>query len=310
MTCARTGSVEAVRGLLAYGADAAAVDAWHGQTALMWAAGEGHADVARVLIEHGADVDARSKGGFTALLIAVREDVPALVGHLVAAGADVNAAAPDGATPLHVATVRGHAALATTLLEHGADPNADGPGYTALHWAGGVLAYRVDRPPAGHRHRRRRRVAFSQRPARRQAGSGRRVAGPRGRPGRPPRPCAAAVRLCERALRVNLVGATPFLLAAMDANVGVMRRLAAAGADTRAATDESTTPLMVAAGAGAGAGRDPGDRGRVTRGGPTGPGTGGGCRRGEPGRAYRPATAPPTSAPTPSCSCWWTGGRR
>ena len=50
--------------------------------------------------------------------------------------------------------------------------------------------------------------------------------------------------------RVSLLGATPFLLAAMDANVDVMRRLAAAGADTRAATDEKNTPLMVAAGLG------------------------------------------------------------
>ena len=49
---------------------------------------------------------------------------------------------------------------------------------------------------------------------------------------------------------MSLLGATPFLLAAMDANVEVMRRLAAAGADTRAATDEKNTPLMVAAGLG------------------------------------------------------------
>ncbi len=50
--------------------------------------------------------------------------------------------------------------------------------------------------------------------------------------------------------RVSLVGATPFLLAAMDADVDVMRALAAAGADTDAATDEFTTPVMAAAGLG------------------------------------------------------------
>ena len=49
---------------------------------------------------------------------------------------------------------------------------------------------------------------------------------------------------------MSLIGATPFLLAAMDANVEVMRILAAAGADTALATEEGTTPLMVAAGLG------------------------------------------------------------
>ena len=50
--------------------------------------------------------------------------------------------------------------------------------------------------------------------------------------------------------RVSLVGATPFLLTAMDANLEVMRALDAAGADVYEGTDENTTPLMVAAGLG------------------------------------------------------------
>ena len=250
MTCARTGSAEAVTALLAHGADPAAAEPWHGQTALMRAAGEGHADVARVLIEHGADVDVRSKGGFTALLIAAREDDPALAGHLVAAGADVNAAAPDGATPLHVAVVRGHAVLAMVLLEHGADPNADGPGYTALHWAAGSWHTELTG--------RLRGIATGGDPEWRSLNGLRggrlalvdallaRGADPDVRLGRtPPQFGYASPRF-----RVSLVGATPFLLAAMDANVPVMNRLAAAGADTRAATDKNTTPLMVAAGLG------------------------------------------------------------
>ena len=250
MTCARTGSVAAVAALLARGADPSAAEPWHGQTALMWAAGEGRADVARVLIEHGAEVDARSKGGFTALLIAARVDDPALVGHLVAAGADVNAAAPDGTTPLHVATVRGHAGLAAILLERGADPNADGPGYTALHWAAGSwhteLTGRLrgidtegDEEWRSLNGLRGGRLALV-------AALLAHGADPDVRLGRaPPQFGFASARF-----RVSLVGATPFLLAAMDANVEVMRRLAAAGADTRAATDEHTTPLMVAAGLG------------------------------------------------------------
>ncbi len=250
MTCARTGSLKAVRALLAHGADPSAAEPWHGQTALMWAAGGGHAAAARALIVHGADVEARSKGGFTALLIAAREDDPALVGDLVAAGADVNAAAPDGTTPLHVAVVRGHAALAMVLLEHGADPNVDGPGYTALHWVAGSwhteLTGRLRGIDTGADREWRSLNGL-------RAGKLALVdallahgADPDVRLGRHPPQFGFA----SQRFRVSLLGATPFLLAAMDANVEVMRRLAAAGADTRAATDEKNTPLMVAAGLG------------------------------------------------------------
>ena len=250
MTCARTGSAAAVRALLAHGADPSAVEPWHGQSALMWAAGGGHADAARALIEHGADVGARSKGGFTALLIAAREDDPALVGDLVAAGADVNAAAPDGPTPLHVAVVRGHAGLAGALLEHGADPDADGPGYTALHWAAGswhteltgrLRGIDTDGDPEWRSLNGLRAGKLALVDALLAHG-----ADPDVRLGRHPPQFGFA----SQRFRVSLLGATPFLLAAMDGNVEVMRRLAAAGADTRAATDENNTPLMVAAGLG------------------------------------------------------------
>ena len=43
MTAARTGSAEAMKALLAHGADVNATEAWHGETALMWAAAENHA---------------------------------------------------------------------------------------------------------------------------------------------------------------------------------------------------------------------------------------------------------------------------
>ena len=49
---------------------------------------------------------------------------------------------------------------------------------------------------------------------------------------------------------VKLVGATPFFLATLAADVEVMRLLAANGANPAAGTDEKTTPVMVAAGFG------------------------------------------------------------
>ena len=49
---------------------------------------------------------------------------------------------------------------------------------------------------------------------------------------------------------VNLGGATPFLLAAQNADVAAMRLLQTLGADPRLATYANNTPLMVAAGIG------------------------------------------------------------
>jgi len=60
MLAARSGVVEAVAALLDAGADPNAAEAERGTTALMQAADQGHADVAKVLIEHGADVAATS----------------------------------------------------------------------------------------------------------------------------------------------------------------------------------------------------------------------------------------------------------
>ncbi len=250
MTCARTGRLEAVTALLAAGADPNAVEAAREQTALMWAAGEAHAAVAQALIAAGADVQARSRGGFTPLLIAARVDAPSLAQSLIEAGADVNAASPDGMTPLIVATVRGHADLAIHLLDQGADPNASATGYTALLWVSGSWHTELTGDLRGIATDRDTEWLSLN-----GVGSGTLTlveallahgADPNPRlVEHPPQFGYASQRF-----RVSLKGATPFLLAAMDANLEVMRALAGAGVDTTLATDEGTTPLMVASGLG------------------------------------------------------------
>ena len=50
--------------------------------------------------------------------------------------------------------------------------------------------------------------------------------------------------------RLTQIGSTPFLVAAKSADAGMMGRLAEAGADPRATTDDGTTALMLAAGLG------------------------------------------------------------
>ncbi len=92
MVAARTGVVDSVTALLRHGAEGG-VDAreeWRGQTALMWAAAEGHATVVAPLASAGADVDARSDAGFTPLAFAVRAGHGDTVAALVEAGADVD----------------------------------------------------------------------------------------------------------------------------------------------------------------------------------------------------------------------------
>lgn len=60
MTVARTGVVEAAKVLLEHGAKVDAREEWHGQTALMWAVDEKHPAMVKELIAHGADVNAVS----------------------------------------------------------------------------------------------------------------------------------------------------------------------------------------------------------------------------------------------------------
>jgi len=55
MTAARAGNADAVKVLLDHGADVNARENYKGQTALMWAAAEHHSDVVKVLLDHGAD---------------------------------------------------------------------------------------------------------------------------------------------------------------------------------------------------------------------------------------------------------------
>ena len=119
--------------LLDRGAQVNAKESWHGQTALMWAAGEGHAAAVDELIRRGAEVDARSNGGLTPLLFAARGNHVGVVRALAAAGANVNAAAPDGTSALALAIVNANYDVAGLLLEKGADPNAADPRGSALH---------------------------------------------------------------------------------------------------------------------------------------------------------------------------------
>ena len=241
MRCTLTGDRGAVEELIARGADVHAKEPSTGQTALMWAAANRHSDVARVLLAHGAAVDARTEttrelrgigfgitgstefyaGGFTPLLFAARHDDVDSARLLLEAGAQVNERAADGNTALVLAAMSGHGQFASFMLDRGADPNAAGAGYTALHAA--VL--RAD--PALVKAL----LAKGANPnARMTQGS------------------PVPRQTYQFDLMAQDIGATPYALAAKYVEPEIMRILVAAGADPLVPMNNGTTPLLAAVG--------------------------------------------------------------
>jgi uncharacterized protein len=247
MTASRTGNLVAVKSLINHGARVDAKDERRGQTALMWAAAEGHADVVQALIDADADVTSRVPSGLSPLMFAAREGRTEVVRVLLKAGADVNDTIPAegrrrgfggglppvGATPLLLAVRNAHYELAAMLLDASANPNADGPGYTVLHAITAVRKPGVgdnDPPPDGSG------TMTSLDFVKKLAAKGANL----------------DARMTKKAnlnnTRLNEIGATPFMLASLTADADLMKTLAALGANPLLTNVEKSTPLMAAAG--------------------------------------------------------------
>ena len=97
-----------------------------GFTPLGLAAFFGHADAVKVLLDHGASVDAKdqSRFGNTALDAAVAANHAEVARVLLAAGAGANVRDAADYTPLHKAAQNGNLELVRLLVEHGADVSA------------------------------------------------------------------------------------------------------------------------------------------------------------------------------------------
>jgi len=263
MTAARSGSVAAVNALLDHGANVNAKETWRGQTALMWAAAEGHTAVVKTLVGRGADVLLRSKAGFTALLFAARdgrldavrtlldagssldESLPAEA-RKTAGGVDIPAEQPEmGLNAFLLASGNAHFELAAMLLDRGANPNAAPRGWTALHQLSWIRKAGIagSNNPSPEGSGTMTSLEFVRTLVAHGADLNARVT---------KRPPAGVTRL-------NMIGGTPFLLAARTADAEYMKLLADLGADPLLPNEENTTPLMVAAGVGTYApGEDPG----------------------------------------------------
>jgi ankyrin repeat protein len=238
MTCAKTGAVEAVRSLLAHGADPRAREHRRSQTALMFAASGKHSDVVRSLIEGRADVNAASATGFTALMFAAQQGGVELARMLIDVGADVNAGTPDGWTPLLVASASRNEEVGILLLERGAKPNvADEYGITPLHYAmrRGLSFFVGLKFSLDFRARPENLPGLAKSLLTHGADPNAQI--------------KKALQYGPETIQASMVGATPFLLAAVAADADLMQAMADAGAHPSTAARGGITPLMAAAGA-------------------------------------------------------------
>jgi len=155
MLAIKTGELPVVEMLIKAGANVNAVEKFHNQTPLMWAAAapKNAGEMVKMLLAKGASVKPRALaydwpsqitsepraqyrpvGGLTALLYAAREGCYDCVEALLTAGADPNIPTPEGVTALMIALDNDQTSVAKLLLDRGANPNLwDWWGRTALY---------------------------------------------------------------------------------------------------------------------------------------------------------------------------------
>ena len=134
------GNTESVKEFLADGADVnSKIFTMSGEyTLLQWVAVVGHIEIAILLIDNGADLQARTHdlpwgqpSGGTPLYLAAQYGHKEILELLISRGADMNVKDDWGATPLHLTTSK---EIAEILINKEADVNAkDGRGSTPLH---------------------------------------------------------------------------------------------------------------------------------------------------------------------------------
>ncbi|KAN0131543.1 Ankyrin repeat-containing domain protein [Lactarius tabidus] len=143
--------------LLERGADVNAQDKDHG-TPLHLASSLGILEIARLLLDHGATANVENIHGQTPLHLVSQGELfshenPDVAQLFLELGLKVNARDKDLTTPLHFACSHGNFETALLLLDHGAGPNLpNADGETPLHQTSrGSYAYRDDVPPVAQK---------------------------------------------------------------------------------------------------------------------------------------------------------------
>ena len=274
MLAIKAGNVSVVEMLIKAGANINAIEKFHHQTPLMWAAAatKNAGDMVRLLLAKGADFKPRALytdwpsqitsepraqyrpvGGLTAFLYSARDGCYDCLEALIAAGANVNQPTPEGVTALMLALDNDHNDVAKLLLDRGASPHLwDWWGRTALY----IAIDRRETLSAGNGGRGG--AARSATPARRtSADSSMDIINtllaanvdlnPQLNFHRPSRGGNSG-RFIDPLLNT---GCTPLLRATMAGDSEVVRALLAKEADPNI-NDMGLTPFLVAAGVGAG----------------------------------------------------------
>lgn len=257
-TAARTGDPDTVAVLLDAGAAVDAREGWHGQTPLMWAVAQGHANLIPLLIERGADVNGLSNveewerqitdeprekwlppGGMSPLMFAAREGCRACIQPLLDAGADIDAATLKGITPLLGAIINGYYDVAWDLVQAGANVNLNddtnrSPLYAAVHFN---IMPESNRPsPYWFENEH---TAYELMELLLEKGADVNV--------RLTALIPFRLKLDRGTDGMLVAGTTPFLRAAKSADLPAMQLLLKYGADATLTTNQGIDPLMTAA---------------------------------------------------------------
>jgi len=80
-------------------------------------------EIARLLVQHGADVNGKDNASITPLVWSIVKNFPAMTNFLVANGANPNVRNRIGKTTLHIAAACGNVGICTILLKAGAQVN-------------------------------------------------------------------------------------------------------------------------------------------------------------------------------------------
>lgn len=232
------GHLDIVRHLVEHGA---CIDAAHpnGSTPLFVASRHGHLDVVCHLVEHGASIDAAQRrdqfSGATPLSIASFFGHLDVVSHLAEHGANLNVRV-NGVPPLYLASQQGHLDIVRQLLEHGASIGAAlQNGSTPLHVASANGKLDVVR------HLVERGASMDA--AKQDSTTPLYMASQQGHLG-------VVRHLVEQRASIDLKvepwGATPLYIASQQGQLGIVRHLAEHGASVNAAQHNGSTPLFIA----------------------------------------------------------------
>jgi len=107
----------------------------HRETVLMWAIRNDKEEIAKLVIQFGADVNTKSNEGSTALIYAIKYNKE-IYKELIRSGANINTKGDDGQTALIQAVSIDKEDIVKVLIQNKAKVNVeDGRGRTALTWA-------------------------------------------------------------------------------------------------------------------------------------------------------------------------------